>query len=209
MGEYKPSRGNYAGSTEVGEQTTDTHIFTGSVLISGTLGVTSDITSSGAYNGVFHYESSATDPTTPTPSDGDRYYNTSLGMEMRYDSTRSKWLSVEVGQFDFGRKGNTAAGSYYKGLDSLAYSDADGRVLEYGGTIVSISYTRSDIDSAVFQVTVDGNEEAFISSSASSGYDISLNSDFSQGSIMAARNKSGGNTTKDVAGTVRFKWRAT
>ena len=51
MGTYKPSRGNYAGSTTVGELSTDTHIFTGSVLISGTLTLDGISIGSGSISG--------------------------------------------------------------------------------------------------------------------------------------------------------------
>jgi len=184
-------------------------ILVGNAQITGTLGVTSDITSSGTYNGVFHYESSAADPTSPTPSDGDRYYNTSLEMEMRYDGTRSKWLSVEVCEFNFGRKGDTAAGSFYKGINSLAYTTTRGRNLEFNGTIVSMTYTRSDTDLTSLEAVVGGSTIASISTAAVAGTDSTLNADFSQGDVMAARNLSGGNKTSNVNGTIRFKWRAT
>jgi hypothetical protein len=51
------------------------------------------------------YASSATDPTTPAPVDGDRYYNTNLEMWMFYSGSRSKWLSIETATFQFGRNG--------------------------------------------------------------------------------------------------------
>jgi hypothetical protein len=184
-------------------------ILVGNAQITGTLGVTSDITSSGTYNGVLHYESAATDPASPSPSDGDRYYNTSLEMEMRYDGTRSKWLSVETCEFYFARKGDTAVGSYFKSIAEVTLSSTIGRTLEFDGTIISISYTRTDNDSATFEATADGVTIATLASSAETGTDVTLDSDFSQGNILAARNQSGGNKIKDALGTIRFKWRAT
>ncbi len=184
--------------------------FDGSIMaVTGTLGVDGNIASSGTYNGVFHYESSATDPSSPAPSAGDIYYNTSLEMEMRYDGTRSKWLSAEVCEFNFGRKNGTAAGSFYKGIDSLAYTTTRGRNLEFNGTIVSMTYTRSDTDLTSLEAVVGGSTIASISTAALSGTDSTLNADFSQGDVMAARNLSGGNKTTGVNGTIRFKWRAT
>tara|TARA_R110000824_G_scaffold55257_14_gene152367 strand:- start:2437 stop:4116 length:1680 start_codon:yes stop_codon:yes gene_type:complete len=185
--------------------------FDGSLMaVTGTLGVDGNITSSGTYNGVFHYESSATDPSSPAPSAGDIYYNTSTQMEMRYDGTRSKWLSTEVGEFGFGRNGQTAIGAYYKGLDSLTYTSDRGRNMEFDGTVISITYTRDDTDSAVFEAVASGVTIASLSSSVMSGSDMTLDTDFSQGQIMAVRNSSASaNKTNHVNGTIRFKWRTT
>jgi hypothetical protein len=43
-------------------------------------------------HGVRYYGVSTTDPTTPTPQDGDQYYNSVLDMNMYYDGGRAKWL---------------------------------------------------------------------------------------------------------------------
>ena len=185
----------------------DIMVVTGTLSIDGNADATGDIDNAGTYNGIQHYTSSAADPTTPAPSDGDRYYNTALDMEMRYDSTRSKWLSVETSVMEFGRNGNTGGGSYYRGPGNRAYSSASGRTAEFNGTIVSVSYTRTDTDSATFEVTANGTGIATLASSAAAGKDVTLNGNFTADQILAVKNQTGSNTTRNVLGWIRVKWR--
>jgi hypothetical protein len=160
-------------------------------------------------NGTRHYPDSAADPAVgPAAADGDRYYNTTLDMEMRYDGTRAKWLSVESTTFTFGRNGNLAAGSYYRGTDGLAFSSTDGYPAYFDGTIVAFGYTRGDTDAATFQVTEGGTTRSSIPSAAATAVTTTLNDDFSSGGILGVRNAAGGNTTTDVLGWVRVRWRA-
>jgi len=178
------------------------------IILTGALNATGDIDNAGTYNGIQHYTSSATDPTTPTPSDGDRYYNTALDMEMRYDNTRSKWLSVEASVMEFGRGGNTGGGSYYRGPGNRAYASDKGRTAEFDGTVVSVSYTRNDTDSATFEVTANGTGIATLASSAGTGKDVTLNGDFTADQILGVKNQTGSNSTRHVLGWVRIRWRA-
>ena len=177
------------------------------IILTGALDATGDIDNAGTYNGIQHYTSSATDPTAPAPSDGDRYYNTALDMEMRYDNTRTKWLSVESSVMEFGRNGNTGGGSYYRGPGNRAYSSASGRTAEFNGTIVSVSYTRTDTDSATFEVTANGTGIATLASSAAAGKDVTLNGNFTADQVLAVKNQTGSNTTRNVLGWIRIKWR--
>jgi len=178
------------------------------IILTGALDATGDIDNAGTYNGIQHYTSSATDPTTPTPSDGDRYYNTALDMEMRYDNTRAKWLSVESSVMEFGRDGNTGGGSYYRGPGNRAYASNRGRTAEFDGTVVSISYSRNDLDAATFEVTADGSGIATLASSARNGKDVTLNGNFTADQVLAIKNQTGSNTTRHVLGWVRIRWRA-
>jgi hypothetical protein len=162
-------------------------------------------------NGTRHYPDSAADPAVgPAAADGDRYYNTTLDMEMRYDGTRAKWLSVESTTFTFGRNGNLAAGSYYRGPDGLAFSSTAGFPAFFDGTIVAFGYTRGDavIDAATFEVTEGGTTRSSIASLVASAVVTNLNNDFTAGGILGVRNAAGGNTTTDVLGWVRVRWRA-
>jgi hypothetical protein len=152
------------------------------------------------------YGALATDP-VGVPSAGDKYYNTSLQMEMRYDSLRSKWLSVESTDFQFGRNQNTAAGQYYRTIDGRVMSSTLGWYAVRSGTIVSLGYTRTDADAATFELVADGVAIGTVASAATGGRDITLNADFTFGQILAARNQFGGNTTSDVVAWVRGKWR--
>lgn len=158
--------------------------------------------------GLRNYGASATDPTTPTPSDGDMYYNTVLKMEMQYDGSRSKFLSKDSVQIGFGRFGNVGAGAFYRGIDRRAFTATIGRLAEFNGTVVSLAYTRADVDAATFEVTADGTAISTLASSAVSGKDITLNDDFNANQILGARNQSGGNTTSNVMGWITLRWRA-
>jgi len=158
-------------------------------------------------SGVRNYGSSASDPASPSPNDGDTYYNTSISKQMIYDSTRAKWLSIESAQIAFGRQGNTGAGAYYRGIDRRPFTAARGRVAEFNGTVVAITYVRNDADAATFEATASGSSIATLASSANSGKDKSLNADFSENDILGVRNQAGGNTTSGVMGWVTIRWR--
>lgn len=158
-------------------------------------------------SGIRHYGKSATNPVSPAPAQGDIYYNTSINMMMEYDSTRSKWLSVETTSFQFGRNNNVPAGTYYRGIDGRVFSSSVGFPAYFDGTVVSIGYTRTDSDAATFEVTADGAAVASLASAATTGIDTTTNSDFSSGDILAVRNAAGGSTTSNVQGWVRIKWR--
>jgi len=185
-----------------------------------TLVITGDVSGSGNVSGSAFYGDgsnltglardfgpSATDP-VGSPNAGDFYYNTVLNMTMHYDSSRTKWLSAETAELKFGRNGNTGTGAYYRGINGRSYSAIQGRYAEHNGTIVSFSYTRGDTDAAVFNVTSGGTTVSFLSSSAIGGSTETLNDDFAEDTVLGVRNQSAdGNTTNDVLGVARMKWR--
>jgi len=185
-----------------------------------TLVITGDVSGSGNVSGSAFYGDgsnltglardfgpSATDP-VGSPNAGDFYYNTVLNMTMHYDSSRTKWLSAETSEIHFGRNGNTGVGAYYRGINGRSYSAIQGRYAEHNGTIVSFSYTRGDTDAAVFNVTSGGTTVSFLSSSAIGGSTETLSDDFAADTVLGVRNQSAdGNTTTDVLGVARMKWR--
>jgi hypothetical protein len=158
-------------------------------------------------NGVRNYGASATDPVSPTPQDGDEYYNTVLNMKMYYDGSRLKWLSIESDMIPFGRNANTGQGIYYLTLDSMSLSAVDGRIAAYNGTVIGLGYTRRDVDSATFEITSGGTTIASLASTALKGKTNALSADFNADAILAVRNAAGGNTVTGVQGWVRVKWR--
>jgi hypothetical protein len=157
-------------------------------------------------NGVKHYANSATDPTLPAPAEGDRYYNTTLEMEMRYDGSRSKWLSVETITIDVSDQGTLNSGSYFQ-VGTLRMSSTRGFPAFYNGTVVSIGYTRGDTDAAAIAVTSGGTTIASLASTAVSGTDNTLDGNFSSGAVLGVRND-GPNALTDGIAWVRLKWRA-
>jgi len=162
---------------------------------------------SASLGGRYDYGTASIDPVSPSPTEGDKYYNTVLEMEMRYDGSRSKWLSIETSIFGFGKTANNAGGSYYRSLDGISFSATNGFPTFHSGTVLSLGYSRDDTDATVFQVTANGSEVAFLSSSAVSGESSALNGDFSPNVVLGVLNKSGGNTVTNGQGWVRVKWR--
>jgi len=179
----------------------------GDVIISPGTGDGAGVDGVVIVNGTKHYADSATDPTAPAPAEGDRYYNTTLEMEMRYDGSRSKWLSIECGTLDASDNGNVPVGTYFR-VGWLRMAGALGFTAHFNGTIVSLGYTRSDVDSADFAVTANGVTIATVNSVATSGYATNLNADFSQGAILGLRND-GPNAMANVIVWIRMKWRVT
>lgn len=165
------------------------------------------IDDNGRIQGTFIHPPGTSDPSSPTPIDGDRYYNTSLQMWMTYDDSRDKWLSDAMAIFQFGRNGSTPSGGYYRGVNGLTLSATIGYVVPWNGTVIAAGYSRSDTDSADFELTDDGTTIATGASTAVSGYSNSLDANFAQGSVLAARN-GGPNATTDVQGWFLVKWRA-
>ena len=157
-------------------------------------------------NGPKHYANSTTDPTAPAPAEGDRYYNTTLDMEMRYDSTRSKWLSVETCIINASDQGTLNSGSFFQ-VGTLRMSSTRGYTAMFDGTIVSLGYTRTDTDAASFAVTSGASTIASVASTAISGQDTTLDGDFVQGAIVGIRND-GANALSNGIVWCRLKWRA-
>ncbi len=109
-------------------------------------------------NTIRNYGKLGTDPAIgPAATDGDTYYNTALRMPMVYDGLRSKWMSVESNEFTFGRNGHTAVGQYYRTVDGRVMSSTLGWYAIRSGTVVSLAYTRTDIDAATFEIVRDKN----------------------------------------------------
>jgi hypothetical protein len=158
-------------------------------------------------SGTREYDPSATNPTTPTPGNGDRYYNTALGCWMSYDAVRGKWLSTATATIVFGYAGNNAPGSYYRAAGGVIMSATNGHTALANGTIVAVAYTRDDTDSADFEVTADGTTIATLNSTALKGKALNLNADFAADQVLAVRNGAAGNTTTNVTGSFCVKWR--
>jgi len=149
----------------------------------------------------------ASNPTGVTAGNGDMYYNSTLDMEMRYDSVRGKWLSVESAEFHFGRDGNVGPGMFFRAADGRVMSPTLGWYAFRSGTVVAFAYTRADSDASTFEITAGGANLHTVASASTAGRDLTPNADFSFGSILSVRNVSGGSTMSNVIGWARIKWR--
>jgi len=157
-------------------------------------------------NGSRFWGTSATDPSSPTPTDGDLYFNTVLHEMMQYDGGRTKWLSIAQQTCHAGRDGLTLAGSYYRFMDGLPGGTNIGYPVPKG-TLVGIAWTRVDSDAATLEVLVGGSVVATLASGvAGPVYNWSVNADFNEG-LLQFRNLSTGNTTTDVQITALLKRR--
>lgn len=157
-----------------------------------------DLTLVGTFNGVRHYASSATDPAVPAPADGDRYYNTSINEEMRYDGSRSKWLSVSGLSIQSGRNGNTGVNRFYRGVNGMTLNAGDRGFSVPQGTLVYLAMSRTDSDAATLEILVNGVVIATLLTNASgSTLDLTVNADHAAG-LLSFRNQAGGNTTSNV-----------
>jgi hypothetical protein len=166
-----------------------------------------DLTNVGDINGIHYFPVSATDPTSPTPVDGDRYYNSVLHEFMTYDGARSKFLSTAQVTLQSGATGNTIVGSYFRGADGLAYGTNIGHPVPKG-TLVGFLFSMTTAVSAVIEVLIDTTVIASLSVSAAGvTVALALNADFSQG-LMKFRNKlTGSNTVVNAQMTALIKRR--
>lgn len=159
-------------------------------------------------SGVRFYGKSSSNPSSPSPADGDMYYNTVLKMLMVYDSSRSKWLSSHTETFHFGKSGLAQAGQYFKGFDGRVLSDSLGFLTRFAGTVVSISFTRGNTTSSTIEVTADGTTISSLGATISAKeFDNAINNDFTANKVLAVRNSSSSGDVKDLQGYICFRYR--
>ena len=167
-------------------------------------------------NNVTYYGNSAGIPTATAAGfqEGDKYYDTTLDMEMRYDSTRGKWLSVEAMYIQYGRNGNTQTGTYYRGIDGRVMGTGVGAnaaelgyIMPHDATVVASGYTRTDVDATTVEFHDDGVSLGSHSwlAATTEGTKTDLNLDIDATHVLALYNN--GNTTSDVMAWVKVKFR--
>jgi hypothetical protein len=149
---------------------------------------------------------SATDPPGVYPA-GSLYTNTAINMLMAYDTVRGKWLATSSAPVTGGRNGNTLDGTFYRGSDGMMMDASNRGIPVHKGTLVSVSWSRTDSDPATLEVYVGGVAIAeLLSSAAGLTVDDTIDADFNAG-LMSFRNKAGGNTTSDVQIVVEYRRR--
>jgi hypothetical protein len=161
-------------------------------------------------DGIKHYPASAADPTSPAPAGGDVYYNTTLNMWMSYDSTRTKWLSIQDAYLQFGRNGSLLAGQFLRGVDGMVTSATRGYDAIFNGTVVAVSIRRSTMSGATYAVVSSGVDIATVTYIAPNlgVRTTTYNANFVAGAVLAARLATDAIPTDDNAQMwVRIKWR--
>lgn len=161
----------------------------------------------GRFNGVRYYTSSATDPSSPTPADGDIYWNTALEKEMRYDGTRSKWLSVESVTFLFNSP-QAAIGSYFK-LGDVTMTSTRGYNMPHNATLVAMGVTRSNTGTATLEAVAAGSSLATQAiGTATKVKTNTVNADIAVDVVLSAKNASASaNEILNGIGYFVVKWR--
>jgi len=200
------SGGDHGALTGLGD---DDH--TQYLLVDGTRAMTGslnmdgfDIVNLGPINGTRHYANSATDPVSPAPADGDRYYNTAIHEEMRYDASRSKWLSVASYVVAMGRQSTTPAFNYLRGPGYQLLSNSQGMAV-YKGTVIYLAYTQSVATPTTLQWRANGGAlPSLNNSTAAQVSSDTINSDISAG-FTSARSISG--TIDNCMATLIYKRR--
>jgi hypothetical protein len=149
----------------------------------------------------------AADPSSPAPANGDRYFNTVIHEDMVYDGTRTKWLSVAVVTLLSGSDEDTAAGSYYRGMDGMAYGTNRGHSVPKG-TLVGIAICKTDSNTTPLEVLVGVTVIATLTVTAAGlTADWAVNADFNEGQMKFRNKLSGGATSTDVQITALIKRR--
>jgi len=153
------------------------------------------------------YGPSASDPASPTPQAGDRYYNTTINHEMYYDGVRGKWLSLATLMDGAGINGRTRDGDFFRRWNGMPMSATRGPYVQKG-TIVRIGYTMSSAENIIYDVLVNGSVVASLpSNGAASASDDTFNADFEEGT-MASRNRAGGDDAWYLQSVIYYKLRA-
>lgn len=156
--------------------------------------------------GIRHYGTSATDPSSPTPQAGDKYFNTVLNQEMFYDGSRSKWLSVAMFFEGSGLNGTTNAGVFYRRFNGMTLSATAGPYVPKG-TIVSIGFGTTNAVAHTYEILVGGVVVAELASGgAAEAYSNTINADFNGGK-MSSRNKTGSAATTYFQGNIGYRLR--
>lgn len=149
-------------------------------------------------------------PKTSIPStnlaDGSICYHNN--MLYYYDSSRSKWLSIEGYFIGAGRNGNQGTG-YLRAFNGMAMADYNGWVMPFDGTVVSLHISKSDSGPSTVYIRENGADIASLAYATSTGteqeYDTTINANFSAGSVLSFYTS--GSTTNNPIVWARIKWR--
>lgn len=179
----------------------------GSRPMSGSLNMDGyNISNVKSINNWYDYGSLNADPVSPTPSDGYRYYNNVLTEEMFYDGTKAKWLGSTIPVYA-GASGNTTAGTFFRGMDSLAFATNRG-IPVVKGTLTGLLVSMTTSVTSDIEVLIDTTVIATLNVTTSGlTSNLTFNVDFNQG-LMKFRNKSTGATVQNVQITAIYKRRA-
>jgi hypothetical protein len=148
----------------------------------------------------------------PSPTTGDRYFDTNIGAEMYYDST-NWWLTVETYSFEFGRNGTVPVGGFFRRTDGKAMTASIGELARYDGTLVGLTISRNVPPAGYntsYAVMANGTNLAVHTINGTATYgNFTTRNNFSQNQVLSVGVDTVSTHEADggTLGTVYYKWR--
>jgi len=156
--------------------------------------------------GVDIYPPSATNPTTPPPSDGDMYYNTTFESWQYYDATRTKWLSITECVYSWGH--DNADGNQLRGHGIINAGSGTGILIPRDCTVKRITArTRAGNATKQFDLLVNGSSVLSFSLAAGTYKNNSANTDLNEDDYVWVEASATGAASNDVAIIIWTSWR--
>lgn len=125
-----------------------------------------------------------------TTSEGADHYRTDLEEPFYYDASRSKWLSYSRDLYPFGHSSSDQAAGVALRIVGLATSDGTSANyrLPFACTMVGYTYSRTDTDSAEFEVMANASTiKLTVATSAINGVSNSTDVDFAADDLLWVR----------------------
>jgi len=140
---------------------------------------------------------------------GYQWYNTNNNILYCYDSTRTKWLSIEKHTIVYGKKGITNNQYLYYYGGNIP-SNLSGYRIPRDCCITSMSAQFSDLGTGTFYIRKNHDASNVISFDVLNDYgnsDNSINIDFNEGDIIQCYFDSSFNNIKDPMVILEFAWK--
>ena len=155
------------------------------------------------------YPSQASSPSSPSPENGDLYFNTSVREWFYYDQPRTAWLTTSSFSLSAGRNGNVTAGSFFRGINGMLLDATNRGMSVPQGTVVGLSATKTSTAASDIEVLVNGVVVTTFTLGGSPGSteSFTLSDNFPQG-VLSFRNAAGGATVRNVQIVLWYKRRA-
>lgn len=141
------------------------------------------------------------------------WYSTTDNMLFAYDSTRSKWLSIDRRTMDFTKSGNVTGQTYLRINGDAISSTTYGYLLSRPGVIIGYILSASSGDTSRY-LTMTYNSDSTTQTtwqlnfnSSLNSNDLTINKNIHNGKIVYATSSSTGSTLSDVFLEVIVAWR--
>ena len=143
--------------------------------------------------------------TITSPADGLTAFNTDDKFEYQYDSSRSKWLSVDTTVFQYGSNGSVENVNI---RFNQMVNSVSGPLMPRNGTVVSVTgFQDGGNATKAFEIHEDGVDIFSYALIASTLIDNNVNADFSSGTTLNVFISSAGGAVTDPTACVTVRWR--